>query len=203
MPRLTEQIMTHAGGLPEGTPVSAKGLLHLGKRAAVDQALARLAERGRLIRAGRGVYVSSVTGRYGTRAPSIEQAIHAFARQRGEIIVPNGAAAANILGLSTQVPVRSVYLTSGRSRSMSFGRQVVELRHAPRWQLALADRPAGTAIRALAWLGPESADTASRTLKRTLSPPDFSELVSAAPQLPTWLAQAIGKAAYGRCPSQP
>ncbi|MCF6102079.1 DUF6088 family protein [Mesorhizobium muleiense] len=147
--------------------------------------------------------VRSITGRYGTRAPSVEQAVQAFARQQGEIVVPSGAAAANILGLSTQVPVRSVYLTSGRSRSMSFGKQVVELRHAPRWQLALADRPAGVAIRALAWLGPESADTALGTLKRTLSPHDFSELASAAPQLPTWLAQAVGKAAYGRCPSQP
>jgi hypothetical protein len=61
----------------------------------------------------------------------------------GETIVSNGAAAANALGLTTQVPVRSVYLTSGRSRKMHLGKQVVELRHAPRWQLALANRPAG------------------------------------------------------------
>jgi hypothetical protein len=35
--------MAHAGGLPEGAAVSAKGLLHLGNRAAIDQALSRLA----------------------------------------------------------------------------------------------------------------------------------------------------------------
>ena len=46
MQRLSEQILAHAEGLPEGAPVSAKGLLHLGNRAAVDQALSRLAERG-------------------------------------------------------------------------------------------------------------------------------------------------------------
>lgn len=57
MTRLTEQILAHATGLPEGAPVSAKGLLHLGNRAAVDQALSRLSERGQLIRAGRGVYL--------------------------------------------------------------------------------------------------------------------------------------------------
>ena len=56
MTRLTEQILAHATGLPEGAPVSAKSLLHLGNRAAVDQALSRLSERGQLIRAGRGVY---------------------------------------------------------------------------------------------------------------------------------------------------
>jgi hypothetical protein len=197
MARLTEQIQAYAAGLPEGTPVSAKGLLHLGNRAAVDQALSRLAERGHLIRASRGVYLRPVTSRFGTRAPSVEQTVEALAAQRGETIVPNGAAAANALGLTTQVPVRSVYLTSGRNRKMNLGKQVVELRHAPRWQLALANRPAGQAVRALAWLGPENTETALKTLKRKMPPGAFDELVAAATQLPTWLAQSVGRAAYG------
>ena len=196
MTRLTEQILAHTAGLPEGTPVSAKGLLHLGNRAAVDQALSRLTERGQLIRAGRGVYLRPVPSRFGPRAPSVELAIGALAVQRGETIVSNGAAAANALGLTAQVPVRSVYLTSGRSRKMNLGMQVVELRHAPRWQLALANRPAGEAIRALAWLGPEKAETTLRTLKRKMPPAAFGELVAAASQLPTWLAQCVGKVAY-------
>ena len=197
MQRLTEQILAHAAGLPEGAPLAAKSLLHLGNRAGVDQALSRLAERGQLIRVGRGVYLRPVVSRFGTRAPSVEQAIEALASQRGEVIVSNGAAAANALGLTTQVPVRSVYLTSGRSRTMTLGKQSVELRHAPRWQLALADRPSGQALRALAWLGPEKAEAALRTIKRQLPPTAFGELVAAAPQFPTWLAQSVGKAAHG------
>ncbi|KAA5601778.1 DUF6088 family protein [Blastochloris sulfoviridis] len=197
MQRMSEQILAHAGGLPEGTPVSAKSLLHLGNRAAVDQALSRLAERGQLIRAGRGVYLRPVTSRFGTRSPSVEQAVEALASQRGEVIVSSGAAAANTLGLTTQVPVRSVYLTSGRTRKMNLGKQVVELRHAPRWQLALANRPAGEAVRALAWLGPEKAEAALLALKRNLPQTTFNELVAAAPQLPTWLARSVGKAAHG------
>jgi hypothetical protein len=197
MQRLSEQILAHAEGMPEGAPVSAKALLHLGNRAAVDQALSRLADRGRLMRAGRGVYVRPIASRFGARAPSVEQAVEALAAQRGEVIVSNGAAAANALGLTTQVPVRSVYLTSGRSRKMSLGKQVIELRHAPRWQLALANRQAGEALRALAWLGPERAGAALQMLKRRMPPGAFSELVAAAPQLPTWLARSVGKAAYG------
>ncbi len=154
MQHLSEQILAYAERLPEGTPLAAKSLLHLGNRAGVDQALSRLAGRGQLIRAGRGVYLHPIKSRFGTRTPSVEQAVEALAAQRGEIIVPNGAAAANALGLTTQVPVRSVYLTSGRSRTMTLGKQLVELRHAPRWQLALADRPAGQAVRALAWPRP-------------------------------------------------
>lgn len=197
MQRLNEQILAHAEGLPEGTPVSAKSLLHLGNRAAVDQALSRLAERGQLIRADRGVYLRPVTSRFGTRSPSVEQAVEALASQRGEVIVSSGAAAANTLGLTTQVPVRSVYLTSGRTRKMNLGKQVVELRHAPRWQLALAHRPAGEAVRALAWLGPEKAEAALKALKRKLPQTTFNELVAAAPQLPSWLAHSVGKAAHG------
>lgn len=197
MQRLSEQILAHAAALPDGAPLAAKSLLYLGNRAGVDQALSRLAERGQLIRAGRGVYLRPVVSRFGTRSPSVEQAVEALASQRGEVIVSNGAAAANALGLTTQVPVRSIYLTSGRTRTMTLGKQRVELRHAPRWQLALADRPAGQAVRALAWLGPEQAETALETLKRKLPPTAFGELVAAAPQFPTWLAQSVGKAAHG------
>ena len=197
MERLTEQIMEHLKRLPEGTPVAAKGLLHLGNRAAVDQALSRLTERGELVRVGRGVYLLPVISRFGARSPSVEQAVQAVAAQRGEVIVPSGAVAANRLGLTTQVPIRPVYLTSGRSRKMNFGNQVIELRHAPRWQLVLGQRPAGQAVRALAWLGPERADAALESLRKKLPSEAFNELVAAAPQFPTWLARSVGKVAYG------
>jgi Family of unknown function (DUF6088) len=114
MRRLTEQILEYASQLPEGTPVAAKSLLHLGNRAAVDQALSRLAERSQLLRAGRGVYFLPVTSRFGTRAPSVELAVRELA-QRGEVIVPSGAATANTLGFTTQVPGRSVPQWTGQS----------------------------------------------------------------------------------------
>lgn len=197
MQRLAEHILIHAGGLPEGSPIVAKSLLHLGNRAAVDQALSRLAERGQLIRAGRGLYLRPVSSGYGIRSPSVQMAIEAIASQKGEVIVSSGAAAANTLGLSTMVPLQLMYLTSGRSRTMCFGKQIIELRHAPRWQLTLANSEAGTAVRALAWLGPEKADAALVALKRKLPATTFNELVAVAPQLPTWLARSVGKAAHG------
>lgn len=197
MQRLTDQIMAHVESLPADTGVSAKGLLHLGNRVAVDQALSRLVRRNRLFRAGRGLYLLPVHGRFGIRGPSIEETIRAVAVQSGEDIVSSGAVAANRLGLTTQVPVRSIYLTSGRSRIFHLGDQAVELRHAPRWQLLLGDRPAGEAIRALAWLGPEAAESRMAAVKARLAPGDFSELVAVAPQLPSWLARCVTKFAYG------
>lgn len=73
MQTLADQIMKRASTLPEGAPIAAKGLLHLGSRAAVDQALSRLVRRGRLLRAGRGVYMRPLESRFGARTPSIEK----------------------------------------------------------------------------------------------------------------------------------
>lgn len=193
---LAEQIMERATALPEGTPIAAKSLLHLGSRAAVDQALSRLVRRGRLLRAGRGLYVRPIEGRFGVRTPAVEKVVRAVGEQRGEVVASSGAAAANALGLTTKAPIRSVYLTSGPSRTLSLGNQTVEFRHAPAWQLLLADRPAGEAVRALAWLGPEKAGTALALLRRKLGPSAFGELVSVGPRLPTWLARSVSQAAH-------
>ena len=62
MQTLAKQVLAQAAGLPEGTPLVAKELLHLGSRAAVDQVLSRLVQRGTLLRAGRGFYVVACVG---------------------------------------------------------------------------------------------------------------------------------------------
>lgn len=191
MQTLTKQVLEHAAGLPEGTPLVSKELLHLGNRAAVDQALSRLARRGKLLRAGRGIYVQPVESRYGARAPSAVKMVEGLATQRGETIVSHGAAAANALGLTAQVPMRAVYLTSGRSRRLKLGAQTVEFRHAPTWQLILPGRVAGDVVRALAWLGPGKAGEAIGTLRSKLPPTELEEIAAARGRLPTWMAQEV------------
>ena len=60
--------------------------------------------------------------------------------------------------LTTHVPVRAVYLTSGKTRKLTLGKQIIELQHAPSWQLTFAKEPAGEIVRALAWAGPERVE---------------------------------------------
>lgn len=50
--------------------------------------------------------------------------------------MPCGEVAFNCLGLTSQNTVHAVYLTSGPNPRLHFGSLIVELRHAPRWQLA-------------------------------------------------------------------
>ncbi len=195
METLATAVTNHVGKAAEGVPVVAKELLDLGTRAAVDQTLSRLVRRGSLIRVGRGLYVRPVKGRFGVRPPEPATVVRAIAEQRGENVVPHGAAAANELGLTTQVPVREVYLTSGPTRKLKLGNQVVELRHAPAWQLALPGRKAGALIRALAWLGPEQASDAIEAVRGRLSESERNSVVELRRMLPTWMARQVSRLA--------
>lgn len=194
---LAAQIMKYIDGLPEGTLVAAKEFLHLGNRAAVDQALSRSFHRGELIRTTRGLYVRPQKSRFGTRPPEPSKVVEALSAQRGERVTPHGAVAANELGLTTQVPVREVYLTSGRTRNLKLGAQVIQLRHVPEWQLVLPGRPSGAAVRALAWLGPKRANAALPILRQELSRSEVQALLGVRRQLPTWMAQEVSALANG------
>jgi hypothetical protein len=189
--KLAQQILAYASTLPEGAPLAAKGFLELGKRAAVDQALSRLSRAGKLMRSERGLYVMPVESRFGTRAPSPEKVVVESARLRGETIAPHGAAAANRLGLTTQVPMRTTYLTSGPSRQLKLGAQSIELKHVPPWQLLNANRESGEVLRALVWSGRPYAREVLARLKPQLTSQIRDELVFSRPSLPGWLAETI------------
>ena len=183
--------MSYAAESPEATLLCPSALLHLGSRAAVDQALSRLARKGELMRVCQGVYVRPIQSRFGLRPPNIEKVLASLSALWAETIVPCGGTAANALGLTTQVPVRSVYLTSGSNRKLKLGGLAIELRHAPRWQLVAPHRPAGDAVRALAWLGPEEVEENLETLGHMLSPEDIEELAATRAVMPAWLAEPV------------
>ena len=191
MPSLPSQIMSHAAESPEGTLLCPSALLHLGSRAAIDQALSRLARKGELMRVCQGVYVRPIQTRFGSRPPALDRVLASLSGLWGETIVPCGGMVANAFGLTTQVPIRSVYLTSGPNRHLKLGELAVELRHAPRWQLVAPHRPAGDAVRALAWLGPEEVEENLEAIEKKLSPKEFEELAATRAVMPSWLAEPV------------
>lgn len=194
MSHLAETILSTAHVLPEGGLLSAKEFLHLASRAAVDQTFTRLTREGKLMRVGRGAYAAPVVSRFGVRPPSTEAVVQAIESASGEVIVANGATEANELGLTTQVPTREVFLTSGRSRKLQLGNRTVELKHGNRWQLVLGRRPAGKVIRALSWLGPEQASSALKMLHVKLPPAEWAAMRSARAIMPSWMARAVSEA---------
>ena len=196
MKTLGDAIMEHVAGLPEAAVIRAGDLLHLGSRAAVGRALARLVRRDRLLRVYRGLYVRVLTSELGSKysAPTY-RIVRNIVQITGETIAPHAGAVANGLGLTTQVPLRPVYITTGRSRRLKVGgKRFVELRHAPRWEFTLAPRRAGDALRALIWTGPDFSAKALRTLKGRLSEEEMQEMAAACPKLPPWLAKQVSEA---------
>ncbi len=194
MSTLTESILATATTLSEGGLLSPKEFLHLASRAAVDQALSRLAKEGQLLRVGRGTYTRSVAGPFGTRPPSMDSVIQAIQAASGEVVVNHGAAEANALGLTSQVPIRDVFLTSGPARKLQLGKRVIELQHGNRWQLVLGKRQAGRVIRALGWSGPQTSPAALRRLTKQLTPEDWQDLLSVRKMMPTWMARVVSEA---------
>lgn len=193
MSQLAQFILSSAQTLPEGGLLSPKEFLHLGTRAAVDQTLTRLTREGTLLRVGRGLYAVPIQSRFGVRPPATQTIVQAMEAAQGEVIVANGATEANALGLTTQVPTREVFLTSGASRTLHLGNRTVEFQHAKRWLLALGKRPAGRAIRALSWLGPEQGASALKVLHAQLPSEEWMAMRSARQMLPSWLARAVSE----------
>ena len=92
MQSVPNQIMNQVAGKPEATLLCPSALLHLGSRAAIDQALSRFARKGQLIRVCQGVYVKPIETRFGSRPPAAERVIEAlvnlWARQLCLLVVP-------------------------------------------------------------------------------------------------------------------
>lgn len=193
MSSLAQHILTKANQSPEGGFFSPKEFLHLGSREAVDQAFTRLVKEKKLLRVGRGLYTLPLQGRFGARPPSPERLLAALTEKTGETVVSHGAAAANRLGLTTQVPVREVFLTSGRSRTLRLGTRVLEIKHAPPWQLLLGESSGGALLRALAWLGPEQAEEVMQQVHEIIPAKEWEAVAAVRSELPDWLARTVSR----------
>lgn len=130
--------------------------------------------------------------RFGESGPTIDAVAVALSGRDQSRLQPAGAHAANVLGLSTQVPMRVVFLTDGRSRRVQFGKQQIVLKHTTPRQMATAGRISGTVIQALRWLGKRNVDDRIiRSLRRRLTQADTQQLVADIRYAPAWIADVI------------
>ena len=184
-------IMQRVSGHGRGAWVcSAKDFLDLGSRAAVDQALCRLAKSGTLRRVGRGLYDwPRVNTLLKTEAPAtLAGVVAAVARRDATAVMPDNLVAANGLGLTNAVPSRPVYLTTGRSKTIKAGGWTVQLKHAPSKLMAWRGSPAQAVVQCMYWLGEDLAKSSdSVAIICNLMTEDVrTSLCAGMGQLPTW-----------------
>lgn len=189
----TEIVSRWIDALPEGALIRSLDLEHLLNRDQAARQLSRLARRGRLMRVARGIYVAMTASRFGPVPPPVDKVVQSLANITGRTVVRHGAAVANALGLTTQVPVRQIYLTDGWARILSIGKQVIEIRRAPKWMLMLGNCLAGDVVRALEWLGQNLAEQAIAKLVGRIGQDDWNAVLEARTQLPSWMVMAIQK----------
>jgi hypothetical protein len=187
-----DRIMKRARAAGRGGVYTPNDFLDVAARAAVDQALSRLVKAGKLRRLVRGLYdFPKVHPKLGQLSPALDDVAHALARETGSLVQIAGARAANALGLTTQVPAKSTYLTDGPSRRVVLGKRVVDVRHASPKHLIAPGSPAGTVVQALRHVGPVRAADIAQVAARQLSASDKKTLASSAVQAPAWMRPTL------------
>src|SRR5271168_5651932 len=146
---IDSRILARIHGRGRGSVCVPGDFLDIGSREAVDLALHRLARKGTIRRLARGVYdFPKEHPVLGPLSPSAEAVAHALAGRDRTRLQPAGAYAANILGLSEQVPAKAVFLTDGPSRTVRIGPTTIQLRRTTPRNMEAADRLSGLLIRA-------------------------------------------------------
>lgn len=186
------RILARASAGGRGSVFTPSDFLDLAERPAVDQALSRLARNGKLRRLARGLYdLPELHPRLGPLSPDPDHVARALARETGSKVQIAGARAAHLLGLTTQVPAQSDYLTDGPSRRVVLGKRVIHLRHASPKHLILPGSAAGSVMQALRHLGPTRADDVVRIAARSLPVADKKRLAASVRQAPAWMRPAL------------
>lgn len=189
----TSKIIQRIKDKGRGTIFAPSDFLDAGSRASVDQALSRLADQGVIRRLMRGLYDYPKTSlRFGMLSPSADDVAKAIARKDNQVLQVSPAMAANQLGLTTQVPVRSVYMTDGPTRTKTVGKQVIQFRNASTKTLVGAGQMTGVIFQALRYVGKDGVDDqVVSKLARALDGADRAQLLKQIKYVPAWMHPVI------------
>lgn len=193
MTSITDKITARIRRRKPGWVCTPRDFLDVGTRAAVDQVLSRLVKQGMIRRLDRGIYYYPKQSKLlGPLSPTPDRIARALAS--GDRIFPSGAMAANLLGLSTQVPAKLAYLTNATVRTRRVAGQTIQLKRARvAWLDNIPDH-ANLALQALSYLGRKSVDDqAISRCARALTDRDLAGLHQAMGHIPGWMADAIHK----------
>ncbi len=191
--KVLRRIRGHARGWVF-TPDSFKDL---GTRGSIDLALMRYRDNGTIRQLARGLYdFPKNDEQLGTLQPSTDDIARAVAGRDATRLQPSGAYAANLLGLSTQVPMKVVYLTDGRARTIQVGNRQIVLKHTTPRNMATAGKTSGLVIQALRHLGQKSVDEqVIAQLDRRLDDEARRQLIKDIRYTPAWIADIFHRLA--------
>lgn len=163
--------------------------LDLGSRTAVAKALERLADAGDIRRLARGLYdYPEKHSTLGDLPANYERIAQALAGRDNLKIQPSGAYAANLLGLTEQVPAKIVFLTDGANRIVQVKNQQIVLKRTTPKNMGTAGNISGLVIQALRYLGKNHIDEkVIGILRKRLTGNDKRQLMRDFRYAPAWI----------------
>jgi len=163
--------------------------LGIGSRVTVAKALERIADAGEIRRLARGLYdYPEKHPVLGCLPPNYERIAQALAGRDSLRIQPSGAYAANLLGLTDQVPAKIVFLTDGANKIVRVNNQQIILKRTTPKNMATAGKISGLVIQALRYLGMKNVDNkVIEILKKKLKTEDKQCLIRDLRYAPAWI----------------
>ena len=173
-------------------PVDFRGL---GSSEAVRLALHRIEKDGYIQRVAQGIYVRPKTSKYaGKVLPTAEEIAMAIAKRDKIRLVPTGAYALSALGLSTQVPMKLVFLTDGAPREIKLGKRSIRLKKTTPKNLSAKGRISRLVIQALREIGKgQLTEEEEAKIIDFLKKEDQKDLLHDIDLAPTWIQKIMEK----------
>jgi hypothetical protein len=164
------------------------------ERKHVDNVLSDLVKEGKIRRVCRGMYdypkYSELLGQQ--LSPDYEQVANAFARKFNWRILPSGDAALNLLGLSTQVPGKFVYLSDGPSRKYTILTYALEFKKTALKEIGFKYRESGLIVQALKALGKEHiSESVIEKIRKQVASDMYGKIRKETTTVTGWVYDAI------------
>lgn len=179
---------------PKGSIFFAKDFLEYGNVASIRKALARLTNKEFLVRLAHGIYLyPKIHDEYGVLIPLTEDLAKAIARRDNVRIAPCGNYALNRLGLSTQVVMKTTYITDGSTRVVKFGKKItITFIHASPKNLAAKGQISSLAIQALKMIGKKNVNQKiTAKIEEVLKYEKKENILHDAKLAPVWISNTL------------
>ena len=195
MTNLTKSIIARITKNKRGWVFSPKDFFDISTRATIDQVLSRLTKSGFIRKISRGIYdFPKSNPAIGIISPNIDDLARIIASKTGDRIFHSGAMATNLLGLSTQVPAKIVYTTTGKSCVKKIGNRSIIFQHT---RIPIFDNLpflCNLALQSMVYLGKDALDNDMiHQYSQKLSNDDKLNISKMASYLPAWMSDAIHK----------
>jgi hypothetical protein len=196
MASVEKQIEEHIGQAGGGSIFYPADFERYGSIEAVNVALHRLVKLNTLKRLAFGIYAKPIKSKLiGDVYPGAEDVAIAIARRDNARLIPTGAYAQNRLGLSTQVPMKLVYLTDGPARKINVGKTTILFKKASPRKMALQGEISKLVVMALSDIGKDNVTTDEENRILNLLKKEKPELLKHDIRMaPRWIAEIMVKA---------